>query len=151
VLERIPADKLAWKPHAKSMSLGALALHIAEGPGRLCNMLQGDGVDVDPSAFQAVEPKKREDVLEAHEQSVRAAENFLSTMSEQFATKNFQLRVGGKPRLDLPRIALVRTIMMNHNYHHRGQLSVYLRLLDVPVPSIYGPSRDENPPAWGHD
>jgi uncharacterized damage-inducible protein DinB len=151
VLERIPADKLGWKPHAKSMSLGGLAMHIAEGPGNIAAMLQKDEHDVTPSAFQPAAPKNLEEIKTAFEQSVVKAENFLATMSEQAAAEHFQLKVHGKTRLNQPRISLVRVIMMNHMYHHRGQMSVYLRLLDVPVPSIYGPSQDENPPAWAND
>jgi len=151
VIERIPADKLGWKPHAKSMSLGGLAMHIADGPGSIAAMLQQDAFNVDPAAFQPAAPKNLDEIKTAFEQSVVKAESFLATMTEQSATENFQLKVLGKTRLNQPRIALVRTIMMNHIYHHRGQLSVYLRLLDVPVPSIYGPSKDENPPAWAND
>lgn len=145
ILERIPADKLSWKPHAKSMSLGQLANHIATVPGRLARITQQDGFDVSQGSFDPPAPKNMQEIHAAFEQSVRDAEACLSGMTEQKAQGKWRLMFKDKEIFTKPRISVVRSIMLNHWYHHRGQLSVYLRLLDVPVPVIYGRSADENP------
>ncbi len=145
ILERVPADKLTWKPHPKSMSLGQLALHIAGIPGGLTKLLQMEEFDTAHANFNPPQPKNVEEIHAAHDQSVRAAEDFLAGMSDESAMANWRLLAQGKQISSQPRIVVLRSIMLNHWYHHRGQLSVYLRLLDVPVPVIYGPSADENP------
>ncbi len=131
VLERVPADKFAWKPHPKSMSLGELALHTAMTPGMICGWACEEETkftgDKPPVATTTAE------IVAAHDKSV---EKMKATMGEQTL-------------FEMPKGVLIRSIALNHWYHHRGQLSVYLRLLDVPVPSIYGPSADENPFAAG--
>lgn len=145
VLERVPADKLSWKPHQKSMSLGQLALHVASIPGNLTKLLQQDEFDASQANFNPPQPQTVEEIHATHDQSVRAAEDFLNNMSEGFATASWRLIIKGQQIFSKPRIAVLRSIMLNHWYHHRGQLSVYLRLLEVPVPVIYGRSADENP------
>jgi len=145
VLERVPSDKLSWRPHAKSMSLGQLALHVASIPGNLTRLTQLDEYDIAQSSFNPPEPKGLGEIHTALEQSVRSAEEHLASMTEQVASANWRLTLRGKELFSRPRIAVLRSIMLNHWYHHRGQLSVYLRLLDVPVPIIYGRSADENP------
>ncbi|MBI3474169.1 MAG: DinB family protein [Acidobacteria bacterium] len=145
ILDRVPANKLAWKPHQKSMSLGQLAMHIAKVPGDLAKLLQVDEFDASQANFDPPGPKELAEIHAAFEQSVRDAEAFLNGMSDDAAQTNWRLVVRGKPAFQMPRIKVARSIMMNHWYHHRGQLSVYLRLLDVPVPVIYGRSADENP------
>ena len=145
VLERVPADKLAWKPHRKSMSLGQLALHIASVPGALARISQRDEFDVAQANFDPPAPKDVEQIHAALQESIRAAEQYLSGMTEQKAMGNWRLMSNGKQIFNRPRVEVIRSIMLNHWYHHRGQLSVYLRLLDVPVPVIYGRSADENP------
>jgi uncharacterized damage-inducible protein DinB len=145
ILERVPADKLSWKPHPKSMSLGQLALHIANIPGGIARILQMEEFDTAHANFNPPQPKNVEEIHAAHEQSVRAAEGYLEGMSEETALANWRLLAHGKQISSQPRIVVLRSIMLNHWYHHRGQLSVYLRLLEVPVPVIYGPSADENP------
>lgn len=145
ILDRVPGDKLTWKPHAKSMSLGQLALHIASVPGNLARILQQDSFDVAQRSFEAPSPKNLEEILAAYDQSVRDGEQFLSDLTPQQANGMWQLRKKDKELFSRPRIEVVRTIMLNHWYHHRGQLSVYLRLLEVPVPVIYGRSADEDP------
>jgi uncharacterized damage-inducible protein DinB len=145
VLERVPADKLSWKPHAKSMSLGQLAFHIATVPGALARITQQDGFDVSQGSFDPPSPKTVEEIHAAFEQSVRGVEEYLKGMTEQTAQGNWRLMLGEKELFSKSRIGVLRSIMLNHWYHHRGQLSVYLRLLDVPVPMIYGASADENP------
>jgi len=146
VLERVPADKLTWKPHSTSMSLGELAIHIAGIPGRLGSAVaQQDRLDLNPEAFVPAVPKDLQEIHDTFEQSCKDAEAYLESMSDQTAMADWTLLARGNPVFTLPRIAVLRSIMLNHWYHHRGQLSVYLRMLDVPVPVIYGRSADENP------
>ena len=143
VLERIPEARLSWRPHPKSMSLGQLALHIATTPGAVARIAPLDGME--RPEFDRPEPKSKREVLEALEESVASALEFLRGLDDARATQTWSMTLGGKPIFSLPRIGLVRTIMLNHWYHHRGEMQVYLRLLDVPVPSVYGPTADEDP------
>ena len=145
ILERVPADKLTWKPHDKSMSLGQLAYHIALIPKRISSLVQADQFDVSTANFNPPPPASVEEVQAAFAESVRAGETYLTSLTEEVASANWSLMFGRKEIFTKPRVAVIRTMMMNHWYHHRGQLSVYLRLLDVPVPVIYGRSADENP------
>jgi uncharacterized damage-inducible protein DinB len=145
VLERVPADKLAWKPHAKSMSLGQLAMHIATVPGSLTKITWEDEFEISQANFNPPLPKDVKEIHAAFEQSVREVEECLKRMTEQLAQGHWRLMFRGKEISSKPRIRVLRSIMLNHWYHHRGQLSVYLRLLDIPVPVIYGPSADESP------
>jgi uncharacterized damage-inducible protein DinB len=144
-LERVPGDKLTWKPHEKSMSLGQLAWHVATIPGGLARILQQDSFDVTQGSFVPSQPKSIDEVLTAYEQSVRDGEQFLRSLTQEKASAKWHLLRAGKQLFARPRIEVVRTIMLNHWYHHRGQLSVYLRLVGVPVPVIYGRSADEDP------
>jgi uncharacterized damage-inducible protein DinB len=144
VLERVPEDKLSWKPHEKSFSLGQLALHVATTPGQIANLVTPDEVEL-PASFEQSEAQSKEEVLTAHEESVAKAKQYLSGLSDEAAMATWRVVSGGNEVMAAPRIGMIRSLMLNHWYHHRGQLSVYLRLLDVPVPSIYGPSADENP------
>jgi uncharacterized damage-inducible protein DinB len=143
VLERVPQAHLAWKPHEKSMSLGQLALHIATVPGNVAQMIAQPAMQrpafVQPAATQASE------LLPALENSLKQARAALGAMDDAAITATWKLLDGDREIMAMPRIAALRAIMLNHWYHHRGQLSVYLRQLNVPVPSIYGPSADENP------
>lgn len=143
VLENIPDNKLAWKPHSKSLSLGQLALHIASVPGSVAAAAVPDSMEA-PS-FSWPEPKNRQEVLDTFSKSLQSAKETLKKMDDARLLSMWSLTRNGKVLMSVPRIGFIRSIMMNHIYHHRGQLSVYLRLLDVPVPSIYGPSADENP------
>jgi len=145
VLDRVPGDKLTWKPHDKSMSLGQLALHVATVPGSLARILQQDSFDAAKASFVPPQPKNLEEIVAAYAQSVRDGEQFLSDLTPQRASGIWHLRKGDKELFARPRMEVVRSIMFNHWYHHRGQLSVYLRLLEVPVPVIYGRSADEDP------
>ena len=143
ILERVPPDKLDWRPHPKSRSLGQLASHIANIPGlaeRIANSDEFTPGGVQPSSLENVEA-----IRAAFEKNARAAEDALSNMTEQTALGIWRMVFNGKEILRKPRLAAVRTNILNHLYHHRGQLSVYLRLLDVPVPAVYGPTADENP------
>ena len=143
VLERIPDSKLSWKPHPKSSSLGQLALHVANLPGSIAHVLTGDSFDT--SGFRQDEPATAAQLLTAHDKAIAAAREFLAELSPERADAVWRLLRGGREIMASPRGAMVRTLMLNHWYHHRGQLTVYLRLLDIPVPSVYGPSADENP------
>jgi uncharacterized damage-inducible protein DinB len=145
VLERVPAGKLTWKPHDKSLSAGQLALHIATVPGRFGPLLQKAEHEVDPNGFQFPEPKSTEEILAVFDQSVSEAGAFLAGLTDEQARANWTLKARGQTLFTKSKLDIIRMIMLSHVYHHRGQLSVYLRLLDVPVPSIYGPSADENP------
>ena len=144
VLERVPTDKLAWQPHAKSMSLGKLAMHVAGTPGFISTMSKSVVFEM-PADMKEPTASSTAEVLTAHDQSVAAAKAIVGGYSDAELMEMWSWNAGGKTLMKMPRIALLRRVMLNHWYHHRGQLSVYLRLLDVPVPAIYGPSADENP------
>jgi uncharacterized damage-inducible protein DinB len=144
VLERVPDDKLAWKPHPKSMSLGELAQHLATVPGNISGMAKLEGYDVEKFTPQPA-PASSAALVATLNENVAQAKAVLGATSDADMMVDWSFRMGGQPLMTIPRIGVYRSIMLNHFYHHRGQLSVYLRLLDVPVPSIYGPSADENP------
>jgi uncharacterized damage-inducible protein DinB len=144
VLERVPTDKLAWKPHAKSMSLGQLAMHVAGTPGMIAQISQSAVFDM-PVDFTPPKAASAADVLKTHDEAIAGAKTIVGGYSDAQMMEAWTWRTGGKTLMTMPRMMLLRAIMLNHCYHHRGQLSVYLRLLDIPVPSIYGPSADENP------
>jgi uncharacterized damage-inducible protein DinB len=143
VLERVPEDKLGWKPHAKSFTLGQLAMHIAGGQKQIAKMAEQDVFEL--GNFGPPEVKSRQEILEALEEGTASAKNTLQKIDDAKLMSTWTLKKNGQTLMAVPRIGFIRSIMMNHIYHHRGQLSVYLRLLDVAVPSIYGPSADENP------
>jgi len=145
VLERVPGDKLSWKPHPKSMSLGHLALHVAMSPGVICGWALDDVTEFGGGA--PPDPTTTEEIMAAHDRSVAKVKEILAGFSDEDCRKQWQAKPkgGGDAFFSMPKVALLRGLALNHTYHHRGQLSVYLRLLDVPVPSIYGPSADENP------
>jgi uncharacterized damage-inducible protein DinB len=145
ILERVPEDRLSWRPHPKSMSLGQLALHLAGIPGQVAKLAQLDEFDASQANFEQAPPSDLKEIHSTFERSVQSAEQCMDGMSEQKALGNWRLMLRGKEAFAAPRIGLLRSIMLNHWYHHRGQLSVYLRLLEVPVPVIYGRSADENP------
>jgi uncharacterized damage-inducible protein DinB len=146
VLERIPEDKLTWKPHPKSMTLGQLALHTATIPSQIAKITTPDTYELDPTRFgKSPQPDTVADVLKAFEESLTAAKSYLEGLSTEQTEAIWRVNSGDKQIMALPRKWALRGIMFNHLYHHRGQLSVYLRLLDVPVPIIYGASADESP------
>lgn len=144
VLERVPGDKLNWRPHEKARTLGELAMHVAVVPGAVAEMFGG------PSPVQVPEFKDpvvnhAAELLPALEDSLNKAKKVLRGLDDTKLNETWRMMHGDKELFALPRAALLRSIMLNHWYHHRGQLSVYLKQLDVPIPSIYGPSADENP------
>jgi uncharacterized damage-inducible protein DinB len=145
VLARVPDDKLAWKPHVKSMSLAELAHHIATIPAWIASSLLSDGIDMAKSSGFPKPPATAAEILAEFDEGVKGAKVAMGQLDDEKAMGTWTLRKGDVVVMAIPRIAFVRMILLNHSYHHRGQLSVYLRLLDVPLPSIYGPTADENP------
>lgn len=145
VLERVPGDRLAWRPHPKSMSLGQLAQHVASMPGAISRMAALDGLDAATVDFEPEPAESAEALLATHDASVAEARDYLAGLDQEGAMAPWRLTHGERELFTLPRIGLLRTLAFNHLYHHRGQLAVYLRLLDVPVPAVYGKSADENP------
>lgn len=145
VLDQVPEDKLSWKPHPKSMSLGQLALHVASIPSSITMLAQLKEFDASQANFEPPVPADLNEIYSAHETSVLSAEKCMSEMSEQAALGTWRLKLREKEIFSKTRAGLLRSILLNHWYHHRGQLSVYLRLLDITVPAIYGRSADENP------
>lgn len=143
VLERVPGDKLAWRPHPKSMSLGQLALHVAQTPGSVAQLIVPESAT--PPAFEQLAAQSIDELMAAFEASIAQAKTLLNQWDDAAVLAEWTLMKGDKVLFAAPRAGIIRTIMLNHWYHHRGQLSVYLRELDVPLPSIYGPSADENP------
>ncbi len=145
VLERVPNDQLEWRPKPKSMSLGQLARHIATVPEGITGAAKVDEFDASNVKFDFPQPKDTAEVLAAFESAKAVALDYLKSLSDAQLDANWRMVRGGKTIFAMSRYEFLRAIMFNHVFHHRGQLSVYLRLLDVPVPSIYGPSADENP------
>ena len=145
VLERVPADKTDWKPHEKSMSMGKLALHIATVPSSMAEMLKADTCDADDMKGMSDDPVDASTLVATMEESVNKAKEILSGMDDAAMMSNWTFTKGGQELMCVPKVAMVRSFLLSHWYHHRGQMTVYLRLLNIPVPSIYGPSADENP------
>lgn len=143
VLSRVPEEQLGWRPHPKSMSLGTLALHLAQLPWGIA-MLAEQPVTELPTV-PLIEAISRAELLETLERNLAFATEHLDGWGDAGLAEPWTLTIGGQPIMTMPRGALLRTLMMNHAYHHRGQLTVYLRLLDVPLPPVYGPTADENP------
>lgn len=144
VLERVPLDRADWKPHAKSMTLGHLAAWMANAPGWTAGVLALDGFEVG-SFVPFAAPAGTAELLATFDAGCDAARATMAGLHDAAATGDWSFRMQGKPARTLPRIALARLFLISDAIHHRGQMSVYLRLLDVPVPSIYGPSADEGP------
>jgi len=145
-LERVPNDKFDWKPHQKSFSMVALATHLATLPSWGGMMFESDSFDLAPKGepVPANQPAKSvEDLLAKFDQSISKTRAALAGASDEDLLKTWTLLKGGETVLAMPRVAALRTFVLNHNVHHRAQLGVYLRLNDIAVPSIYGPSADE--------
>lgn len=147
-LARVPDDKLDWKPHEKSTTMRGLTTHLANLVSWTVYTLDRDSLDVAPvgeEPFRVPPVNSTEEALETFDKNVAAARAALAGASDEDLMKPWSLLAGGKTIFTMPRIATLRSMVMNHTIHHRAQLGVYLRLNDVPVPSIYGPSADENP------
>lgn len=144
VLERVPDSQLTWRPHAKARTLGQLALHVAIVPGAVAELVASPSPAQAPG-FSDPTPQRASELIPAFEESIAKAKRALARLDDPAVLETWRMMLGDRELLAVPRIAMLRSVMLNHWYHHRGQLSVYLRALDVPVPSIYGPSADENP------
>ncbi|MGZ3888512.1 MAG: DinB family protein [Flavisolibacter sp.] len=143
ILERVPDGKFDWKPHEKSMTLGRLASHVAELPGFLNSILTMDEFDFAKGHYKASHAKTSEELMKVFQEKLNEAVQTLQHTSDEKMQANFTLRSGDHVIATIPRLVAIRSMALNHIIHHRGQLAVYLRLLDVPVPGLYGPSADE--------
>ena len=144
LLERVPTDKLEWAPHQRSMTLGQLTLHIAQVPGNIAGFMTQPVMQM-PGGFKQAAATSTDEVLSTFDQSLSKARHILDGFDDATINSTWTLKAGDKTIMAMPHLSVIRSILLNHWYHHRGQLSVYLRELDVPLPSIYGPSADENP------
>jgi uncharacterized damage-inducible protein DinB len=147
-LERVPEDKFSFKPDPKSMSMGRLAGHIAEMPGWGVLTLSSDSLTLDPATHKPFAPSTRAEILAEFDKNVASTRTALAAASDADIMQPWSLIIGGNPLFTMPRIGVIRSMVMNHVIHHRAQLTVYFRLNGVPVPALYGPSADEgNMPA----
>jgi uncharacterized damage-inducible protein DinB len=144
VLERVPQDQFDWKPHPKSMSLGQLALHVASIPGAIADVSTRPTFDV-KTQIPRPTPASSAELLAALNQSVATAKRILGGMGDAGLTMSWRMVDGDREIMAMPRVALFRNVLFNHWYHHRGQLTVYLRQVGALVPATYGASADENP------
>lgn len=142
-LERIPEGKLGWQPHAKSMTAGQLGLHIAQVPLGVLSMAMADEGEAPDFSAGREQPRTLKDVLDAMEKSAAFVRQMLPTIDDVRMVEEFRVTREGKVAMAVPRVWFLRMIMLNHWYHHRGQLGVYLRLMGASVPPSYGPSGDE--------
>jgi uncharacterized damage-inducible protein DinB len=146
VLERCPDNKFGWKPHAKSWAMDALATHLADMPGWAVFMFAADSFDVAPPGVEPMKyapAKSNQELLDKFDKNVVDARTALSKAEDADLMTDWALLGGGAVIFKMPRAAAWRAMIMNHHIFHRGQLSVYLRMNDIPVPAIYGPSADE--------
>ena len=146
VLERVPDDKFDWKPHPRSTAMGGLATHVANIPTWTINSMTEESLDLAPGGvpMPPMQPAAgRDALLKFFDENVTRAREVIAGAADNAFFVPWSLMMNGKTIMTLPRVAVVRSFVLNHLIHHRGQLSVYLRLNDIPVPSIYGPSADE--------
>lgn len=143
VLERVPEAKFDWAPAPKTRTLGQLAMHIATNPGSVMSMVVQNPVEF-PGVGDST-PTPATQMLAALDASVAEAKRLLRGMSDAQLTETWRVLANGRELMAMPRVAFLRAVFLNHWYHHRGQLTIYLRLLGEPIPAIYGPSADENP------
>ncbi|MCX6599913.1 MAG: DinB family protein [Acidobacteria bacterium] len=141
-LERIPTDKLTWRPHEKSFTLASLAGHLIELPGWAKSTIVADELNL-KGPFDRKPPESTEQILEIFDRNVAAARELLAATNDATLLENWTLKVEDKTMFTMPRTQVLRGFVLSHTIHHRGQLTVYLRLLDVAVPAIYGPTADE--------
>lgn len=143
-IERIPEDKYTWKPHTKSLTAGQLALHLATVPGGVIRAAQQNPLPAPNIQFP--QPASRKEILDALDASIATVREVLPKFDDAAMFETWRLVAGDREVMAVPRVRFVRDIMLSHWYQHRGQLCVYLRMLDVPVPASWGPSADEPPP-----
>lgn len=143
LLASVPMDKLSWRPHEKSMPLGNLAIHIADLPNWVPITLERSELDFATEPYNPKKATTTEELLKIHDDATAAAlQSIQNSRAEVLVKENWTMRNGDKVYFTMPKIAVLRSSAFNHLYHHRGQLSVYLRLLDIPVPGMYGPTAD---------
>jgi uncharacterized damage-inducible protein DinB len=146
VLERCPEDKFGWRPHPKSYTMGELATHIAQTPWWMVETLTKEELDFAPPGaepYKAEEIAGSQELLERYDKNVAAARDALAKADNEQMMGNWTLLAGGQKIFTMPRVAVIRSFVMNHGVHHRAQLGVYLRLNDIAVPQMYGPTADE--------
>jgi uncharacterized damage-inducible protein DinB len=143
ILERVPADKFDWQPHEKSMKLGRLAKHIAELNLWIGRILNSDEFDFATTNFSSALPESTEEILKIFNERLAEATATLEKTTDEDLNKTWTVLRGGHVMFQMPKKVAIRSFSYNHIYHHRGQLTVYLRLLDIPVPGMYGPTADE--------
>lgn len=143
VLERVPGDRLEWRPHPRSWALGELATHLTNIPHWNVATVTLDGMDLAGTPPRATPLGSTEELLAAFDRNVAELSEALNAADDDTLRRGWTLRHGERVILSRPRVALLRTVGISHIVHHRAQLALYLRLLDVPVPGIYGPSADE--------
>jgi uncharacterized damage-inducible protein DinB len=147
VLERVPEAHKDWTPHQKSWNLGNLAIHLSNLPSWTTITLKQDGIDLNPPGGPGFTPPvfvNTAAALATFDENVKTARAAIASTSDADFMKGWTLANGGKPVFTLPKVVVLRSFVMNHMIHHRGQLTVYLRIKDVPLPAIYGPSADES-------
>jgi uncharacterized damage-inducible protein DinB len=145
-LERLPEDKLGWKPHERSLTAGQLAYHLASVPGGIVRFVQNNPAQA-PESFNFPQPASRQEILKVLEESIAAVRSILPKFDDAAMKETWRMVADGKEILTQPRAEFLRDVMLSHWYQHRGQFCVYLRMLDVAVPASWGPSGDE-PPAF---
>jgi uncharacterized damage-inducible protein DinB len=143
MLERVPGDKLQWAPHEKSMTLGRLAWHLARIPARAVKFLSEGEFDLG-GARPDPPPETVDDIVAEFKRNLDAAKAAVGGMDDEAMQQPFRLLKNGELLREMPNVIFLRNVLLNHSVHHRGQLSVYLRLLDIPVPATYGTSADES-------
>jgi uncharacterized damage-inducible protein DinB len=145
-LERVPDDKLEWKAHPKCNAIGWVGAHLAEIPGWVEITLKKDSFDVNPPGGQPYRPRRptnRQEMLDTFDKNVAAARAAIGSTSDADFLKEWSLLSGGNPMFKMPRIAVIQSFVIHHSIHHRAYLCAYLRMNDIPVPALYGPSGDE--------
>lgn len=143
MLERVPEAQLAWKPHEKSMSLARLATHLAEIPGWVHSILDQDEFVMGATSYTPLTASSVAEILEMFDRNIATLSEHLRGLTNERLMTTWRLKKGDRVLVEMPRLAMIRTMLINHSIHHRGQLSVYLRLHDVPLPPVYGPTADE--------
>ena len=144
LLERVPADRLTWKPHEKAMTLGELAYHVANIPGNYASFAAEGTTDVRVLTDHYI-PASKTEIMESFPMSIKTAKHILEQATEEWYATNWELIKDGKSVLVIPRSLMCRLLILNHWIHHRGELVTYLRTLHKLIPSVYGPSADEDP------
>ena len=143
LLERIPADRFGWRPHPKSFTAGGLASHIVDCVGWVEAIFASDELDIDPATFRTYQAASLEGLLTAFDEKVSSGRGILARVDEPALGAIWRMKLRGKVRVERPKADVFRDFTVSHMIHHRGQLSVYLRLLDVAVPGSYGPTADD--------